>query len=580
MLLSQLAMALALMAAATVGTLVWQWQRVEKFLRWVAMVVLTKKLRAKVSIDALILRAWSFEMHGLLISNGPGAWEAPYALQLPRLRVEFTCCMGLLSTIFPPTLRLGRYEFHLGFRIKEVASVDVNGLSIFLEDADDEASITPLRTGVLRKRPVNGGFGASKSRHFVLTDTKLQWFLGTSGVGPARGTLKLFPSSSVASMSHYDSDGQFRLEVVSGKDELTLLAASTEERDEWIASIRFAIRQLRNPPAGFAWPSNATWIGVLAAEADAKKTRRRLQAQRRRRQWQKHWHNSEADHDPRDGDGRSRTSEADHDPADAAASGSCSSALPAHASPGAEVPHDSSTADAPASPESPRDVHELRSRLFANRHANRLEFIDSLQDMARGATLFVERSMSNVSEFRVDEAIEWQVGRVSFHGLSVTLNQQHTLSLGDRGWEMRGFVGSELDLKGRLFLGATVAPSTGAAVELGLAATVLRDSGSAVVAETVKHQVEEFVHGAQAKGTEAVQAVGKTAAAVAAGAAHAKAAIDTELQHKKAEVGRLIGEGVKKYTEKDQYEIGDLTKATLAKLGKVFKGEEEHKKQE
>ena len=118
MLLSQLAMALALMAAATVVTLVWQWQRVEKFLRWVAMVVLTKKLRAKVSIDALILRAWSFEMHGLLISNGPGAWEAPYALQLPRLRVEFTCCMGLLSTIFPPTLRLGRYEFHLGFRIK------------------------------------------------------------------------------------------------------------------------------------------------------------------------------------------------------------------------------------------------------------------------------------------------------------------------------------------------------------------------------------------------------------------------------------------------------------------------------
>jgi hypothetical protein len=194
-------------------------------------------------------------------------------------------------------------------------------------------------------------------------------------------------------------------------------------------------------------------------------------------------------------------------------------------------------------------VHELRSRLWANRHATRTEFIDGLQGMARGATHFVERSMSSVSEFRVEEAVEWQLGLFAVRGLSVTLHKQHALRLGDGGWEMRGFVGSDLDLKGRLFLGAAVGAPSGAAVELGLAATVLRDSGREAAAETVKRQVEDMVAGAQAKGSEAVQAVGKTAAAVAAGAR----------------------EAVLSYTERDTYQFGDLTKTAFAKLGSAFK---------
>ena len=39
--------------------------------------------------------------------------------------------------------------------------------------------------------------------------------------------------------------------------------------------------------------------------------------------------------------------------------------------------------------------------------------------------------MTHVSEARVEESIEWQIGRMSVRGLAVTLNKQHTLRLGD-----------------------------------------------------------------------------------------------------------------------------------------------------
>ena len=105
---------------------------------------------------------------------------------------------------------------------------------------------------------------------------------------------------------------------------------------------------------------------------------------------------------------------------------------------------------------------------------------------------------------------------------------------------------------------ATVGAPSGAAVELGLAATVLRDSGRAAAAESVKRQVEEMVAGAQAKGSEAVQAVGKTAAAVAAGAR----------------------EAVLSYTERDTYQFGDLTKTAFAKLGTALNKKRESLKGE
>ena len=148
----------ALAVASWLVTILLLWSHVEAALHWLLVLALTKKLRTKVSIDTLHLQRWCVEVRGVLIANGPGNWEAPYALKLSRFRVEFTF-LGLLSVLFPPNLRLGPLEFHLGFRIKKVETVEMEDLSIFLEDADEEElhdiSAVALRQASLLKRPIS-----------------------------------------------------------------------------------------------------------------------------------------------------------------------------------------------------------------------------------------------------------------------------------------------------------------------------------------------------------------------------------------------------------------------------------------
>ena len=152
---SVLVLVLTLIASVLLSAL-FLWSYIESALRWLLVLLLTKRLRTRVAIDALLLRRWSMEMRGILVENGPGKWEAPYAVNIPRIRVEFTF-WGLLSVIFPPNLRLGPLEFHLGFRIKKVETIEVEGVSMFLEDAEEEdlQSIAPLKAGQLLKRPLS-----------------------------------------------------------------------------------------------------------------------------------------------------------------------------------------------------------------------------------------------------------------------------------------------------------------------------------------------------------------------------------------------------------------------------------------
>ena len=152
---SVLVLVLTLIASVLLSALL-LWPYIESLLRWLLVLLLTKRLRTRVAIDALLLRRWSIEMRGILVENGPGKWEAPYAVNIPRIRVEFTF-WGLLSVIFPPNLRLGPLEFHLGFRIKKVETIEVEGVSMFLEDAEEEdlQSIAPLKAGQLHKRPLS-----------------------------------------------------------------------------------------------------------------------------------------------------------------------------------------------------------------------------------------------------------------------------------------------------------------------------------------------------------------------------------------------------------------------------------------
>ena len=107
------------------------WERIEDLARWVLQRALTAKLGVTVTVELVVLRRWSFELRNVLIANGPGDWDAPYALQCLRLCARFSL-LGLLS-VFVPNGRWGACEFLFGFRIKEVETIEVDGLSIFLE---------------------------------------------------------------------------------------------------------------------------------------------------------------------------------------------------------------------------------------------------------------------------------------------------------------------------------------------------------------------------------------------------------------------------------------------------------------
>ena len=83
---------------------------------------------APVSLESVLIRAWHVELRGLRIGNVPGAWDAPHAVQLDRLRLSVSGLLGLLSLLqVPPAnkagapgglLRAGSLEFTIGFCIK------------------------------------------------------------------------------------------------------------------------------------------------------------------------------------------------------------------------------------------------------------------------------------------------------------------------------------------------------------------------------------------------------------------------------------------------------------------------------
>ena len=97
--------------------------------------------------------------------------------------------------------------------------------------------------------------GAPQLRLFELEASALRWFEAVrhapaSAEGPPsplgegrrkqKGSLRLYSSSSV----EMARDGQLKLEFISSKERLTLLAESAETRDAWAAAIQAAIDAL------------------------------------------------------------------------------------------------------------------------------------------------------------------------------------------------------------------------------------------------------------------------------------------------------------------------------------------------
>lgn len=465
------------------------WERIEDLARWVLQRALTAKLGVTVTVELVVLRRWSFELRNVLIANGPGDWDAPYALQCLRLCARFSL-LGLLS-VFVPNGRWGACEFLFGFRIKEVETIEVDGLSIFLEDAkkmpdEDTPSAPPLLRGILRKEPSNG-FGLPEARLLVLRDGELCWFAANHGdeaAGKPRGTLRLSEHSSV---SVHDDEAsprhRFQFVVVSGRDAVTLYAHGADERREWVSAVRGAIGRLGQVGAeGQAWRSNAAWIERIACEEDGKKTRRRLHAQRRRLEWQRRWSSQTVDGSLQAEEGKLEAAVQPGgdlgQPVGTLGGSLHSSPQKSEAALGLDVADardghpDESPCEGAATPTNESGAAMSSLGGVADRAPSVWD------ELARGASKWVEVQMSAVSEGRVHESIEWQIGRLSVRGMTVRVHKQPHLTLGAAGWHMRGFVGSELDLKARLLMAApTVVPASGASasaqLQLGLAAQLL-----------------------------------------------------------------------------------------------------------
>jgi len=187
----------------------------------------------------------------------------------------------------------------------------------------------------------------------------------------------------------------------------------------------------------------------------------------------------------------------------------------------------------------------------------------------------VERSRADSRESRFEEALDWQIGRVSVANFSLTVNG-HALALGAGGWEMRGFIGNDKALKAALGFGVDLNGFSGG---LGIAAKMVKDSSKQAVKKGVRgftgktecawhppprHEMRaaaprqfpphEARHAARADefGDLSKAAANKVGDAIAVGS---------------EKVGKAIKVGVTGFTGKQEYEFGDVSKAAAKKVG-------------
>lgn len=649
-----------------------RWDLVEFTARIAVQQILTRKIGTSWRCDKMVCARNHVEFQNVIVANGPGVWEAPYSLRIKKLYIQFRLIgwISLWPQLTAGHYRIGPLELTAGFRVKEMEAADYEGIELYLEDAEtnvDTSVFSVLKQSTMLKAP-QSGFGRIRRRVIVLEASRILWY--EVGATTPRGTLKLAPSSSVERRDDEEpnaedgdesvggvlaSGGQMALPptpvrvhsnehghpftVISGKQHVTLIASSAHERDEWSAAIERAVANLKSGGGGvapLAWSSNSEWIERFFDEIDGDKTRKKVRTERRRREWRRRWL-LDAEGGAGAAADRSRLSSNDHgdddDNLDADEiedeDGLDMDASDASATP--EARRSSSGRDSRNSSESPnparlgrpspRNMRELRSSLFAERHTNGAEFLKtlseqltevssaqsralqgSLHSLAHQGTKWVENKLSAQSEARVEEAVEWCVGRLSVHGLVVILNQQQRLTLNSDGWVLRGFVGSESELRARIMFVQPVGAGLGSSLDLGLAAKLLRDSGAAVAAakgaelraktseamskgaETLAKGAEAMAKSAEAAAAAARLSLDKTAAELEKTAAELTSKVGDELEKTANELKSKVeetqdkirlsyeetqksaAENVRKWTGKETYHFGDLSKATWTRL--------------
>ena len=118
-----------------------RWSDVEDVARRLLQRYLTYKLGTRCTIQSLRLSFWGLELRNGLVANGPTArdgkpWAAPHSLRVARLRLEFGRLLNLCSVLLQP-MRLGRLGMTFLFRVREIETMEVEGLDLHLEDRDD-----------------------------------------------------------------------------------------------------------------------------------------------------------------------------------------------------------------------------------------------------------------------------------------------------------------------------------------------------------------------------------------------------------------------------------------------------------
>ncbi|KAL1518750.1 hypothetical protein AB1Y20_003035 [Prymnesium parvum] len=461
-----------------------------------------------VSLDAASATFWSLEMRGLTVGNLRGEWRAPYAMRMERVHLRVAGLLALLSLhpCNPPhLLRFGELEFTVGFRVKALEVFEVEGMRVYIEDAHElPRAQDALLRGAMGKRPLNGGMGPVEHREVVLEATRISWY-DHAGAQKAKGMLRLYASSAVEPVS--GGGLPFAFEVISGADRLTLLAASEQERDAWVEAIRRAVREVGGVADLGGEENNAPWFAAIVAEDEGRKAMWRRRAAARRHEWRERWQASEQ------------------------------VARGAAAEEGAAAEAEGGGKGRAWDPLTDFMQSLKKHAAWAQRTA------------ATGARL-VEASEAAAAETRFDESTEFMIGNFVVHSMEVHMKDQ-VYALASDGWELRGFVGSENELKRQLFYvnEAEVKRQLllGRVPQMGLFAKLLKDSGQRAVVETIS----DFT------GKHDYQVGDISRAAI-------------------RKIGHGVATSVSEFTGKEEYHFGDISRAALAKVGSVFHKHEHH----
>ena len=122
----------------------------EEWLRAAAEQHLTHKLSDTpvriLELKMSISRPTSVVMRDVIVGNGPGTWEAPYLLKLQEVKVTVASFLDLLSLPGLTVMNCWGRRFYLGFLIREIETIEVTGLSLWIEDADGDDDDVAIMT--------------------------------------------------------------------------------------------------------------------------------------------------------------------------------------------------------------------------------------------------------------------------------------------------------------------------------------------------------------------------------------------------------------------------------------------------